>query len=63
MAFQGSSSTEHQVEQLLELEGSKIVGSQVKAPFAVNSVVYVLPMETVLATKVDSHLQRLLVLN
>lgn len=53
MAFQGSSSTQHQVEQLFELEGSQIVGSQVKAPFAVNSVVYVLPMDGVLPTKVD----------
>jgi len=52
MAFQGSSSTQHQVEQLFELEGSQIVGSRVKAPFAVNPVVYVLPMDGVLATKV-----------
>lgn len=63
MAFQGSSSTQHQVEQLLELEGSQIVGSQVKAPFAVNSVVYVLPMDGVLPTKVGPHLPRLLMLN
>ena len=54
MAFQGSSSTQHQVEQLFELEGSQIVGTQVKAPFAVNPLVYVLPMEGVLATKVLS---------
>ena len=52
MAFQGTSSTQHQVDQLFELEGSQIIGSQVKAPFAVNSVVYVLPMDNVLATKV-----------
>jgi len=52
MAFQGSSSTQHQVEQLFELEGSQIVGSRVKAPFAINPVVYVLPMDGVLATKV-----------
>ena len=52
MAFQGTSSTQHQVEQLFELEGSQIVGSQVKAPFAINPVVYVLPMDSVLATKV-----------
>jgi len=52
MAFQGSSSTRHQVEQLFELEGSQIIGTQVKAPFAINSVVYVLPMDNVLATKV-----------
>ena len=52
MAFQGTSATQHQVEQLFELEGSQIVGSQVKAPFSINPVVYVLPMEGVLATKV-----------
>lgn len=52
MAFQGISATQHQVEQLLELEGSKIIGTQVKAPFSAKPVVYVLPMENVLATKV-----------
>lgn len=52
MAFQGTTATQHQVEQLFELEGSQIVGSQVKAPFSINPVVYVLPMEGVLATKV-----------
>ena len=52
MAFQGTSSIQHQVEQLFELEGSQIVGSRVKAPFATNPVVYVLPMDSVLATKV-----------
>ena len=52
MAFQGTSSTQHQVEQLFELEGSQIIGSKVKAPFAINPVVYVLPMDNVLATKV-----------
>lgn len=57
MAFQGTSSTQHQVEQLFELEGSQIVGSQVKAPFAINSVVYVLPMDNVLATKVYNLLE------
>jgi len=57
MAFQGTSSTQHQVEQLFELEGSQIVGSQVKAPFAVNPVVYVLPMDNVLATKVYTQLE------
>ena len=52
MAFQGISATQHQVEQLFELEGSKIVGSRVRAPFAVNPMVYVLPMDGVLAAKV-----------
>ena len=56
MAFQGTSATQHQVEQLFELDGSQIIGSQVKAPFAINSVVYVLPMEGVLPTKVHIRL-------
>ncbi|TCD60815.1 cytosolic leucyl tRNA synthetase, partial [Steccherinum ochraceum] len=51
MAFQGAFKTQGQVNQLLEIEGSKIVGTKIKAPFAVNPEVYVLPMETVLATK------------
>ncbi|KAF9784634.1 hypothetical protein BJ322DRAFT_1204776 [Thelephora terrestris] len=51
MAFQGTSATQHQVEQLFELEGSQIIGTQVKAPFAINPVVYVLPMDGVLPTK------------
>ena len=63
MAFQGTSSTQHQVEQLFELEGSQIVGSRVKAPFAINPVVYVLPMDNVLATKVYIPLRTLLVLS
>lgn len=51
MAFQGTFVTRGQVHQLLEIDGSKIVGARVKAPLAVNPEVYVLPMETVIATK------------
>jgi leucyl-tRNA synthetase len=52
MAFQGISATHGQIEQLYEVEGSQIIGTKIKAPFAVNSEVYVLPMENVLANKV-----------
>ncbi|KAG8986294.1 cytosolic leucyl tRNA synthetase [Tulasnella sp. 427] len=51
MAFQGITSPAHQVNQLAEIEGSKLVGTKVKAPFAINPDVYVLPMDNVLATK------------
>ena len=52
MAFQGVITPRGQVEQLVELDGTAIVGTKVKAPFAVNPEVYVLPMDNVLATKV-----------
>ncbi|GJF00478.1 leucine-tRNA ligase [Phanerochaete sordida] len=51
MAFQGTFSTRGQVHELLEIDGSKLVGTKIHAPLAVNPEVYVLPMETVLATK------------
>lgn len=40
------------VEQLVEMEGSKLVGTRIKAPFTLNPDVFVLPMDGVLATKV-----------
>jgi hypothetical protein len=52
MAFQGISTPRGEVTQLSEIEGSKLVGTKVKAPFAVYPEVWVLPMENVLATKV-----------
>ncbi|EIN05837.1 leucyl-tRNA synthetase [Punctularia strigosozonata HHB-11173 SS5] len=51
MAFQGVFSQNGKVEQLLEIDGAKIVGTKIKAPFAVHPEVYVLPMENVLPTK------------
>lgn len=53
MAFQGLSQTPSQVTQLAEIDGIKLIGTKIKAPFAVHSEVYVLPMENVLATKVS----------
>ncbi len=52
MAFQGVTSVKGEVNQLLEIEGSKMVGTKIRAPFAINPEVYVLPMESVLPDKV-----------
>lgn len=52
MAFQGISVPRGQVNQIAEIDGAKIVGTRIKAPFAIHSEVYVLPMDNVLATKV-----------
>jgi len=52
MAFQGVITPRGHIEQLAEIEGSKIVGTKINAPFSINPQVYVLPMDNVLATKV-----------
>lgn len=52
MAFQGTITPRGNIEQLVEIDGAKLIGTKVKAPFAINSEVYVLPMDNVLATKV-----------
>jgi leucyl-tRNA synthetase len=54
MAFQGIITPRGEINQLLEIDGSKVVGTKIKAPFALNPEVYVLPMDNVLATKVRS---------
>ena len=51
MAFQGITSVRGQVNQLVEVDGSLLVGTLIKAPLSVNPEVYVLPMENVLPTK------------
>lgn len=55
MAFQGVSPEKGKVEQLLEISGKDLIGTKVGAPFGLvnNGEVYVLPMESVLATKVS----------
>ena len=53
MAFQGISTPRGSVDQLLEINGSKLIGTKIKAPFAIHPEVYVLPMDNVLATKVN----------
>jgi leucyl-tRNA synthetase len=51
MAFQGITNPRGEINQLLEIPGSKLIGSRIKAPFGINPEVYVLPMDSVLATK------------
>ncbi|TFY79564.1 hypothetical protein EWM64_g4448, partial [Hericium alpestre] len=51
MAYQGIFEVRGQIHLLLELEGSQIVGTKIKAPLSVYPEVYVLPMDNVLATK------------
>ncbi|KAF8064193.1 hypothetical protein FPV67DRAFT_1584778 [Lyophyllum atratum] len=51
MAFQGITASRGNVNQLLEISGDKLIGTKIKAPFAINPEVYVLPMDNVLATK------------
>ena len=52
MAFQGISEKDNEVIQLAEIDGAKIVGTKVAAPFGIHPEVYVLPMEGVKADKV-----------
>jgi hypothetical protein len=52
MTFQGIFDVRGQVNQLVELEGTAIVGTKIKAPFSVYPEVHVLPMDNVLPTKV-----------
>ena len=53
MAFQGITATRGEINQLLEIDGSKLIGTKINAPFSVNPEVYVLPMDNVLPTKVS----------
>lgn len=52
MAFQGITAAKGEINKLLEIDGSRIIGTKIKAPFSINPEVYVLPMDNVLATKV-----------
>ncbi len=54
MAFQGNSAEKGKVTQLLEINGKDLIGTKVGAPFCLvnNGEVYVLPMESILPTKV-----------
>ena len=54
MAFQGIITPRGHIDKLAEIDGSKIVGTKIHAPFAINPQVYVLPMDNVLPTKVKS---------
>ena len=55
MAFQGTITPRGHIETLAEIDGSKMVGTKIHAPFAINPQVYVLPMDNVLPTKVKFY--------
>lgn len=55
MAYQGLLAVDGQVPaSLLEVKGSELIGSRVKAPNSVYESVWVVPMDGVSATKVSS---------
>ncbi|THH16229.1 hypothetical protein EW146_g4378 [Bondarzewia mesenterica] len=51
MSFQGIFDVRGQINQLAEIDGSKIVGTKISAPFSIYPEIYVLPMDNVLETK------------
>jgi len=53
MAFQGTTAERGQVDCIATIKGSKLIGTKINAPFAHYGQVYVLPMETVIASKVS----------
>lgn len=50
-AYQGIFDERGRIESIVNVPGSALVGSQLKAPLGVHEQVYVVPMETVLSTK------------
>ena len=54
MTFQGVFPARGEIPQLVEIIGSALVGTKLKAPLGVMSEVYVLPMESVKDTKVSA---------
>lgn len=56
MAYQGITTPRGALDMVVEIEGSKLVGTKVRPPWSVVPEVYVLPMENVLATKVSYKL-------
>ncbi|WFC95607.1 leucine--tRNA ligase [Malassezia brasiliensis] len=50
-AYQGIFDTRGKAECLATVHGAELVGTRIKAPYAVHNEVYVLPMDSVLATK------------
>lgn len=51
MTFQGAITPRGHIEQLVEVDGAKLVGTKIKPPYALTPEVYVLPMDNVLPTK------------
>ena len=52
MAYQSVFETRGVIDQVAEIEGRVLIGTKIKAPFGIVPEVYVLPMESVLSTKV-----------
>lgn len=52
MAFQNIAKVRGQVNQLYEFDGTALVGTKVRPSFGIYPEVYVLPMESAIATKV-----------
>ncbi|KAF8920816.1 hypothetical protein CPB85DRAFT_1211532 [Mucidula mucida] len=51
MSFQGITATRGEIDNLVEVPGTSLVGTKIKAPYSVYPEVFVLPMDNVLATK------------
>ncbi len=51
MSFQGITATRGEINNLVEVPGTSLVGTKIKAPYSVYPEVFVLPMDNVLATK------------
>lgn len=52
LAFQGFSKELGKVDKVAEMKGTDLVGARVSAPLSAYKFVHVLPMDSVLATKV-----------
>jgi leucyl-tRNA synthetase len=51
MSFQSLTHAKGEVKEYVKFPGSALIGTRVKAPFSQHPEVYVLPMDTILATK------------
>lgn len=51
MAYQGITSERGRVDKIASLKGEELLGTKIKAPFGTHPEVYILPMQSVLATK------------
>ncbi|PWN25082.1 leucyl-tRNA synthetase [Jaminaea rosea] len=51
MAFQGVTKERGVIKKLASVKGEALLGTKIKAPFGIHPEVYLLPMQTVLATK------------
>ncbi|CAO1622884.1 unnamed protein product [Parajaminaea phylloscopi] len=51
MAYQGITKERGEVKKIASIKGENLLGTLIKAPFGIYPEVYILPMQTVLATK------------